>query len=101
MLYIRFAPDKGFSGIDGANPRSGPVQFEKDEEDPFQVDKLFQDAKLGGKRTEKHDKYVCLLSLSTSSPEFSFRWKVDLSSKTFQTQTFSSHYFIVFYTYCI
>jgi len=39
------------------------VQFEKDEEDPFQVDKLFQDAKLGGKRSEKHDKYVCLLLL--------------------------------------
>lgn len=52
----RFAPDKGFAGIDGASSRNGPVQFEKEEEDPFQVDKLFQDAKLGGKRSEKHDK---------------------------------------------
>lgn len=51
----RFAPEKGFSGIDEANQRSGPVQFEK-EEDLFEVDKFFQDAKLGGKRSEKHDK---------------------------------------------
>lgn len=58
LSAFRFQPDKGFSGIDSASSRNGPVQFEKDEEDPFQVDKLFQDAKLGGKRSDKHDKYV-------------------------------------------
>jgi len=51
----RFEPDKGFSGMDGSSSRSGPVQFEK-EEDFFQVDKLFEDAKLGGKRSDKHSK---------------------------------------------
>lgn len=52
----RFEPGKGFSGIDDASARSGPVQFEKEEEDFFQVDKLFEDAKLGGKRSDKHSK---------------------------------------------
>jgi len=52
----RFAPDKGFSGVDGSNARSGPVQFEKDEEDIFNVDQLLEDAKLGGKRSDKHSK---------------------------------------------
>ena len=41
--------------MDGSSSRSGPVQFEK-EEDFFQVDKLFEDAKLGGKRSDKHSK---------------------------------------------
>ena len=42
----RFVPDKEFSGTDrSAAPRSGPVQFEKDEEDPFGLDQFLTQAK--------------------------------------------------------
>ena len=50
-------PDKGFSGADkGAGPsRSGPVQFQREEEDPFGLDHLDQflkeAKKTSGKRT--------------------------------------------------
>jgi len=60
----RFVPDKGFSGADraaGAGPsRSGPVQFERDEEDPFGLDHLDQflkeAKKTSGKRSNEDDK---------------------------------------------
>lgn len=51
----RFAPDKEFAGADRSQTRDGPVQFEKEEEDPFQLDKFLQEAKRGGKRTDKSD----------------------------------------------
>ena len=42
----RFVPDKGFEGADASAGRgSGPVQFEKDAEDIFGIDKLLTDAK--------------------------------------------------------
>jgi len=50
----RFKPDKDFEGIDKskAEPRSGPVQFEKDKEpDPFGLDKFLHEAKTGKKST--------------------------------------------------
>ncbi|CAB3363190.1 Hypothetical predicted protein [Cloeon dipterum] len=46
MSNKRFVPDKEFSGTDrGASARSGPVQFEKDEEDPFGLDQFLTQAK--------------------------------------------------------
>ncbi|XP_059483745.1 puff-specific protein Bx42 [Neocloeon triangulifer] len=46
MKTNRFVPDKDFSGTDrNAAPRSGPVQFEKDEEDPFGLDQFLTQAK--------------------------------------------------------
>ncbi|XP_055373819.1 puff-specific protein Bx42 [Condylostylus longicornis] len=49
----RFVPDKEFSGTDrsGQNPRTGPVQFEK-EEDPFGLDQFLTMAKKAPKRRE-------------------------------------------------
>lgn len=38
-------PDKEFSGTDRTATRSGPVQFEKDEEDPFGLDQFLKQAK--------------------------------------------------------
>lgn len=58
MMYIytrfsdRFVPDKEFSGTDRSGPgRSGPVQFEK-EEDPFGLDQFLSQAKRASKRKE-------------------------------------------------
>lgn len=49
----RFVPDKEFSGTDrtAQNSRSGPVQFEK-EEDPFGLDQFLNMAKKAPKRKE-------------------------------------------------
>lgn len=49
----RFVPDKEFSGTDrdGTTARSGPVQFEK-EEDPFGLDQFLSQAKRASKRKE-------------------------------------------------
>lgn len=49
----RFVPDKEFSGTDRttANARSGPVQFEK-EEDPFGLDEFLNMAKKAPKRKD-------------------------------------------------
>ena len=42
----RFVPDRGFAGAEGSAQRgSGPVQFEKDQEDSFGIDKLLADVK--------------------------------------------------------
>ncbi|KAL7297953.1 puff-specific protein Bx42 [Trichogramma pretiosum] len=42
----RFVPDKEFSGTDRTgSARSGPVQFEKEEEDPFGLSKFLKQAK--------------------------------------------------------
>uniref|UniRef100_A0A0N4ZYZ7 SKIP_SNW domain-containing protein n=1 Tax=Parastrongyloides trichosuri TaxID=131310 RepID=A0A0N4ZYZ7_PARTI len=45
----RFVPSKGFSGTDGSVQRSGPVQFEK-EDDIFGISTLFDAVKSGKKR---------------------------------------------------
>merc|ERR1712045_321112 len=49
----RFVPDKEFSGTDRTTAgRSGPVQFEKDEDDPFGLDQFLDTAKrASNKRT--------------------------------------------------
>lgn len=41
----KFVPDKEFSGTDRSVVRTGPVQFEKDEEDPFGLDQFLKQAK--------------------------------------------------------
>ena len=43
----RFQPDKEFAGTDRNQRRDGPVQFEKEEEDPFGLDKFLTEAKKG------------------------------------------------------
>ncbi|XP_023715014.2 puff-specific protein Bx42 [Cryptotermes secundus] len=60
----RFVPDKEFSGTDRTATRSGPVQYEKEGEDPFGLDKFLTQAKRASKRPkddrdrrgEEHDK---------------------------------------------
>lgn len=52
----RFVPDKEFSGTDRSGAgRSGPVQFEK-EEDPFGLDQFLSQAKRASKRKEPERK---------------------------------------------
>ncbi|XP_032818825.1 SNW domain-containing protein 1 [Petromyzon marinus] len=49
----RFVPDKKFEGAEGRSRHDGPVQFEREEEDPFGLDKFLEEAKQhggGGKR---------------------------------------------------
>ncbi|XP_037083722.1 SNW domain-containing protein 1-like [Pollicipes pollicipes] len=51
MKTNRFVPDKGFEGADRSAPRSGPVQFERQEEfDPFGIDQFLTKAKQASKR---------------------------------------------------
>lgn len=50
----RFVADKGFSGTEGGAQgaaRSGPVQFERDEEDIFGLGQLLESGKESKKRT--------------------------------------------------
>ncbi|KAG8237411.1 hypothetical protein J437_LFUL016227 [Ladona fulva] len=52
----RFIPDKDFSGTDrsaAAASRSGPVQFEKEEEDPFGLDQFLTQAKRAATKRPK------------------------------------------------
>lgn len=51
LIYFRFVPDKEFSGTDRSATRSGPVQFEKDEEDPFGLDQFLKQAKRASSST--------------------------------------------------
>jgi len=46
----RFKPDKGFKGADDIAPREGPVQFEREELDPFGLDQFLSEAKKGKKK---------------------------------------------------
>ncbi|KAF2275110.1 uncharacterized protein EI97DRAFT_88394 [Westerdykella ornata] len=48
----RVKEGRGFKGADVAERREGPVQFEKDTEDPFQIEKMISEVKgeVGGKR---------------------------------------------------
>ncbi|CAG8812162.1 28208_t:CDS:10, partial [Gigaspora margarita] len=41
---------KGFQGADKSQPRDGPVEFEKEEADPFGFNQFLDDAKKGSKR---------------------------------------------------
>ena len=51
-FLFRFVPDKEFSGTDRTGAaRSGPVQFEKDEEDPFGLDQFLKQAKRASSTT--------------------------------------------------
>lgn len=60
----RFVPDKEFSGTSRANgPRTGPVQFEK-EEDPFGLDQFLNMAKKAPKRGD--DKIDRTVNISSS-----------------------------------
>lgn len=51
LLNFRFVPDKEFSGTDRNMQRSGPVQFERDE-DPFGLDQFLTQAKRASKRKD-------------------------------------------------
>lgn len=46
----KFVADRGFQGADLNRERDGPVQFERDEEDPFGLNKFLQEAKQASKR---------------------------------------------------
>ncbi|EDV20286.1 uncharacterized protein TRIADDRAFT_51016 [Trichoplax adhaerens] len=48
----RFAADTEFQGTDHNLQRDGPVQFEKDEDDPFGLDKFLTEAKQSKRPTE-------------------------------------------------
>ena len=58
---FRFVPDREFEGTDRSEggKRHGPVEFEKNdevEEDPFQLDKFFNEAKkASSKRRPEND----------------------------------------------
>jgi len=41
----KFVPDKGFQGASGGQSRSGPVEFQKDTDDPFGLDEFLDTAK--------------------------------------------------------
>uniref|UniRef100_A0A0K2UIT9 Puffspecific protein Bx42like [Apis florea] n=2 Tax=Lepeophtheirus salmonis TaxID=72036 RepID=A0A0K2UIT9_LEPSM len=52
----RFVPDKEFSGTDRAGvSRSGPVQFEREEDDPFNIDQFLNTAKRGSTKRGKEE----------------------------------------------
>ena len=42
---------RGFKGSQSKETRSGPVQFEKDDSDPFAIDQFLDEAKRGIKRS--------------------------------------------------
>ncbi|TGZ69802.1 hypothetical protein CRM22_003527 [Opisthorchis felineus] len=46
----RFVPDREFAGADHGRRLDGPVQFERDEEDPFNLSKFLSEAKKAQKR---------------------------------------------------
>jgi SNW domain-containing protein 1 len=52
----RFVPDKEFSGADqGVSSRSGPVQFEKEEADPFGLDAFLDTVKTAERKRPNDD----------------------------------------------
>jgi len=52
----RFVPDKEFSGADrGVSGRSGPVQFEKEENDPFGLDAFLDTVKTAERKRPNDD----------------------------------------------
>jgi SNW domain-containing protein 1 len=56
MKTSKFVPDKGFSGADPSQRRNGPVQFEREPDDPFGLNLGFlTDAKKAKRPTEDRD----------------------------------------------
>lgn len=52
-------PDKEFSGTDRSavqGGRSGPLQFEKDEDDPFGLEQFLKQAKGSSKRPSNYER---------------------------------------------
>ncbi len=49
-------PDKEFSGTDRGARRDGPVQFEREEDDPFGLDKFLNEAKRAQKRPSEGER---------------------------------------------
>ena len=62
----RFQPDQGFAGTDRSQRRDGPVQFEKEEEDPFGLDKFLTEAKKGKRPLDEpsRSRLVCSSPIS-------------------------------------
>lgn len=62
----RFQPDQGFAGTDRSQRRDGPVQFEKEEEDPFGLDKFLTEAKKGKRPLDEpsRSRLVCWSPIS-------------------------------------
>ncbi|CAG0900246.1 unnamed protein product [Darwinula stevensoni] len=58
MSRTRFVPDKEFSGTDRTATRTGPVPFEKEEDDPFGLGMFLEDAKKAPSKrpAEERDK---------------------------------------------
>ena len=53
----KFVPDKGFSGAaSSGGGRSGPVEFQKDTDDPFGLDAFLDTAKKASKRGNDDDR---------------------------------------------
>ncbi len=48
--------EKGFKGVADADPRDGPVQFEKDTDDPFKINEMIREV-TGGKHGVKNKRY--------------------------------------------
>lgn len=55
----KFKPDRGFTGAEesaaATSSRDKPVEFERDEADPFGLDQLISDAKKGDNREDRED----------------------------------------------
>ena len=73
----RFTADRGFQGADKAEKREGPVQFEKEEADPFGLDHFLTDAKKGkrgldtvGSRGSMAARYACVRARSSTRCAF-------------------------------
>eukprot|EP01121_Diplochlamys_sp_Union-15-3_P010250 TRINITY_DN2865_c0_g1_i1.p2 TRINITY_DN2865_c0_g1~~TRINITY_DN2865_c0_g1_i1.p2 ORF type:complete len:154 (+),score=36.47 TRINITY_DN2865_c0_g1_i1:41-463(+) len=77
----RFRPDKEFDGIDKskkAEPRTGPVQFEKtrEESDPYGLDKFLHEAKNSKKESNTRQKLGVMHATGGSSgPAEEYRGK--------------------------
>jgi len=69
----RFVPDRDFEGVDRskkAEPREGPVQFEREEEaDPFGLDQFLQDAKKGKNALDKIGSRGLMNAAGGSNPQ--------------------------------
>ena len=58
LLFVRFVPDKDFSGTDRSQTRDGPVQFEKAvEEDPFGLNQFLSEAKQAKRPSNRYNIY--------------------------------------------
>jgi SNW domain-containing protein 1 len=63
----RFTADKGFQGADASAARDGPVQFEKEDDDVFGLDKFFTEAKKGKQAMDSVGKGSTLAAGASSS----------------------------------